>query len=337
MPTGQNNHKGKSFDEGSLRQLLIVVSTLYWAKRKVTITIPLLFAIFGYFYAKKIAKPTYLAEYTLNVGHSNSLNSGSFGIASSLGLFNMGSTNNSGNTIASYISSRDNFESVFREIFNEEEVIDFLQSNSSEDRPAESHLNGFKLDQRFQDSLVGHYSKEMSERNLTVFYDKKNSIISIEFRHLNEDFCLFLATKLVQNAQDYFLEGSLDQMATSIQELKSKVDSSQIAISNTILELAKFSDQSNSLISNVSAVEKSGMIFRLETSKLTYVEYLKALEMARANKRSVVPPFKYFDAPRLPLKKERLSAKKAVVLGGMLSGFIILLIIVLVNRNNLIE
>ena len=244
----------------------------------------------------------------------------------------MGNSSNSGYTIASYISSRDNFESVYRDTFKRKEVIEFLMSSSSQEKIIDSNFHFVKLDQRFQDSVISFYSQEMYKRNLAVFYDKKNSTISMEFRHENEEFCLFFAEKLIQNAQSYFQSESLSKMDKSIRELKFKADSTQSFISATLLELAKFSDQSNALIGSRYAVDKNRMSFGLEIAKLTYAEYLKALEMARANKRNAAPEFKYFDAPRLPLKKERLSAKKAVVLAGTFGGLIMVLLIILANR-----
>ena len=86
MKAEQHEPERKSFDQKSLRDLVMLISKLYWSKRIITITLPLIFAGFGFFYAKKIAKPIFLAEYTLNVGPSSGITSGSLGIVSSLGL-----------------------------------------------------------------------------------------------------------------------------------------------------------------------------------------------------------------------------------------------------------
>ncbi|MEL0335113.1 MAG: hypothetical protein VW980_04890, partial [Flavobacteriales bacterium] len=59
--------------------------------------------------------------------------------------------------------------------------------------------------------------------------------------------------------------------------------------------------------------------------KVAYGEYIKGLEMSKAELMNLEPPFKYFDAPTYPLNKEKGSAAKAGIFGSVITGFLFVL------------
>ena len=66
----------------------------------------------------------------------------------------------------------------------------------------------------------------------------------------------------------------------------------------------------------------------LEVFKLSYGEYIKGLEMSKAELMSTRPPFTYFDAPTYPLRKEKSSAARAGIYGSITTGFLFILIFI---------
>ena len=61
----------------------------------------------------------------------------------------------------------------------------------------------------------------------------------------------------------------------------------------------------------------------LEALKIAYGEYIKGLEMSKAELMNLEPPFKYFDAPTYPLNKDKVSAAKAGIVGSVITGFLL--------------
>ena len=72
-------------------------------------------------------------------------------------------------------------------------------------------------------------------------------------------------------------------------------------------------------------MEQMRLTIDLEAGKVAYGEYIKGLEMTRAELMNLQPPFKYFDAPTFPLYKDDGSAAKSGVFGSVISGFLLVL------------
>ena len=83
--------------------------------------------------------------------------------------------------------------------------------------------------------------------------------------------------------------------------------------------------QNNSLVSSVDKMKRMRLTIDMEALKVAYGEYIKGLEMSKAELMNLEPPFKYFDAPTYPLNKEKGSAAKAGVFGSVITGFLLVL------------
>jgi tetrahydromethanopterin S-methyltransferase subunit B len=66
----------------------------------------------------------------------------------------------------------------------------------------------------------------------------------------------------------------------------------------------------------------------MEALKVAYGEYIKGLEMSKAELMNLEPPFKYFDAPTYPLNKEKGSAAIAGIFGSIITGFLLVLLFI---------
>ena len=67
------------------------------------------------------------------------------------------------------------------------------------------------------------------------------------------------------------------------------------------------------------------MYVDFESLKVAYGEYVKGLEMSKAELMNLEAPFKYFDQPTYPLLKEKGSAAKSGVFGSVITGFLLVL------------
>ena len=93
----------------------------------------------------------------------------------------------------------------------------------------------------------------------------------------------------------------------------------------TLRKLGEYQDQNNSLISAVDKMEQMRLTIGLEALKVAYGEYIKGLEMSKAELMNLEGPFKYFDEPIFPLQKDKDSAAKAGIFGSVITGFLLVL------------
>jgi hypothetical protein len=103
------------------------------------------------------------------------------------------------------------------------------------------------------------------------------------------------------------------------------VDSLELSLDATLRRLGEYQDQNNSLISAVDKMEQMRLTIDMESLKVAYGEYIKGLEMSKAELMNLEGPFKYFDAPIFPLEKNKESAAKAGIFGAVITGFLLVL------------
>ena len=99
----------------------------------------------------------------------------------------------------------------------------------------------------------------------------------------------------------------------------------ELAIDATLQRLGEYEDQNNSLVSSVDKMKRMRLTIDMEALKVAYGEYIKGLEMSKAELMNLEGPFKYFDEPIFPLAKEKASAAKAGVFGSVITGFLFVL------------
>ena len=101
---------------------------------------------------------------------------------------------------------------------------------------------------------------------------------------------------------------------------QSKVDSLETDIDANLRRLGRYDDQYNALVSSVDKMKRMRLTIDLERTKVAYGEYVKGLEMSKAELMNLEAPFKYFDEPTYPLQKEKGSALKQACLARSLPG-----------------
>ena len=110
-----------------------------------------------------------------------------------------------------------------------------------------------------------------------------------------------------------------------MEAFQGKVDSLEIALDATLRRLGEYQDQNNSLISAVDKMEQMRLTIDMEALKVAYGEYIKGLEMSKADLMNLEPPFKYLDVPTYPLYKEEGSAVIVGIFGSVITGFLLVL------------
>ena len=104
--------------------------------------------------------------------------------------------------------------------------------------------------------------------------------------------------------------------------LQNRADSVQRELNSALYGRAQFGDQNMGLIRQQAAVPKLKQEMRVQMLGTLYSELVKNLEFAKLTLMREEPLIQIIDQPILPLPKARLGKLKAMVIGGILFGFL---------------
>jgi len=278
-------------------------------------------------YAKFIAKPTYTASYQLFFEEEGGGLSSAMRLASSFGL-GMGAAGGSSSvTVQEYLSSRDNISKALVAPLDSGRLVDRYYADALEDDEefAEEFATKFESNQRYTDSIITEVFIALNEQSLGATLDEETGVLAFSIVGEDEGFVFDLAHLLIKNSEDQFKDWKLEKGQDAVDAFQKKVDSLEYAIDATLQRLGEYEDQNNSLVSSVDKMKRMRLTIDMEALKVAYGEYIKGLEMSKAELMNLEPPFKYFDSPTYPLNKEEASAAKAGVFGSIITGFLLVL------------
>jgi hypothetical protein len=160
---------------------------------------------------------------------------------------------------------------------------------------------------------------------LSAVFDEESGTLQFNVVAEDESFAFDLANQLVTSTEEQFKNWKREKSLTAVEAFQKKVDSLEVSIDAALLQLGQYEDQNNSLISAVDKMKRMRLTINFESLKVAYGEYVKGLEMSKAELMNLEAPFKYFDAPTYPLMKEKGSAAKAGIFGSVITGFLLVL------------
>jgi hypothetical protein len=177
-----------------------------------------------------------------------------------------------------------------------------------------------------QDSVLGVISNGLKKNNIAVAQqDKKLSIVNVVFVSTDELFAKVFSEKLIENVTDFYIETKTKKSRGNVMLLQNRADSVQRELNAALYGRAQFGDQNMGLIRQQAAVPKLKQEMRVQMLGTLYGELVKNLEFAKLTLMREEPLVQIIDQPILPLPKARLSKLKAMVIGGILFGFLSLL------------
>ena len=183
----------------------------------------------------------------------------------------------------------------------------------------------FGTNQRYTDSVITQVFLALNQGIIGAAFDEESGVLGFNVTAEDEAFTYDLATQLVQNTESQFKDWKRQKGLSAVRTFQGKVDSLEIALDATLITLGEYQDQNNSLISAVDKMEQMRLTIDMEALKVAYGEYIKGLEMSKAELMNLEGPFKYFDEPIFPLQKDKGSAAKAGVFGSVITGFLLVL------------
>ena len=330
LPEQPNFTQPKADDEITLKDIILKIQewwSIVWPQRTKIIALSLAIGLVAALHTKFIAKPTYSASYQLFFEEESGGMSSAMRLASSFGLGIGGGSASSSTTVQQYLTSRDNISKTLREELDSGLLVNryYERAFEKDEEFTEEFALKFGSNQRYTDSIITEITLALNEEYLSTSLDEETGVVSFSINGKDESFVYDLAGLLVANTEEAFIDYKKEKSLSAVNAFQGKVDSLELAIDATLRRLGEYEDQNNSLVSSVDKMKRMRLTIDMEALKVSYGEYIKGLEMSKAELMNLEPPFKYFDAPTYPLNKEEGSAAKAGVFGSVITGFLLVL------------
>ncbi len=192
-----------------------------------------------------------------------------------------------------------------------------------------------------QDSILGVFYKSLIERDLEVDkVDKKLSIISVKVTSESELFAKAFTEVLVKNVSDFYINTKIKKSVQNVNILQSQTDSVRRELNAAISGVAASTDNNpnpNPLL-QILRVPSQRRSIDVTANSAILNELVKNLELAKISLRKETPLIQIIDKPILPLEKDKVGKIKALVIGGILGAFLMVLYLVLIRGyKNIIE
>jgi uncharacterized protein involved in exopolysaccharide biosynthesis len=318
-------------DEITLKDIILKIQewwSIVWPQKNTIIAASLAIGFMAALYTKFLTKPTYTASYQLFFQEESGGLSGAMRLASSFGLGGIGGGGASSSaTVQEYLTSRSNIAHAMTAELENGRLIDRYYADALEESVEfkAQFESKFGTNQRYTDSTITAIFESLNAEAISAVFDEESGTLQFNVMDDDEEFAFDLANALVINTEEQFKDWKREKSLSAVDAFQKKVDSLEINIDQALYQLGQYEDQNNSLVSSVDKMKRMRLTIDFESLKVAYGEYVKGLEMSKAELMNLEAPFKYFDAPTYPLKKEKGSAAKAGIFGSVITGFLLVL------------
>jgi hypothetical protein len=181
-----------------------------------------------------------------------------------------------------------------------------------------------------QDSVLFLLYDKLFENNILSVSqkDKKISIITVEVNSTNESFSKAFAENLVTNVSEFYIETKSKKAKNNVAILQRQADSIRNELNLAITGVAITSDNTFNLnpALNVNRIPSTKKQIDVQANTAILTQLVTNLEMAKVALLRETPLIQLIDRPFFPLKKDKPSKSKFMFLGGLVAGFITLLL-----------
>lgn len=181
------------------------------------------------------------------------------------------------------------------------------------------------------DSLMGLFVNDIRKNILNVRKpDKILSLIEVEVKAVDESFSKLFTENLVQKVSSFYVDGRTQKSKENLNILQHQVDSVRRELNLAIGGVAASTD-ANPNANPARQVLRVGSAQRqvdVQANQAILTELVRSLELAKVSLRKDAPLIQIVDSPILPLEQEDLGKAKAIIVGGVIAGFLVLLILI---------
>lgn len=343
----QQQNTGTS-DEISLKDTIIWGIdwfNYFLLKWKIILVVGLTGGVIGYFYAKSI-ETIYTAESTFVLEDEGS----SAGLAQYSGMAAMVGLDLGGggggifqkDNIIELYKSRTMIEKTLLSPLDTSkntllldrylDVYRFREAWSKDSKFKNINFSDINRFTRLEDSVITALVKKIRLENLVVSKpDKKLNIISVRIQSEDELFSKEFADRIVTNVNNFYVETKAKKSLDNLSILQFQADSVKSQLLSAISGVASSTDANPNANPSrqILRVPSQKRQVDAEANKAILTEIVKNLEMAKISVRKEMPLIQIIDSPVYPLQSKRPSTILSIIIGGILSGFIILSYLVL--------
>lgn len=346
MNTDNTNNVPTNDDEISLKELILKLQD-WWryllSKWLIILIVGLLGGALGLLYSI-YKKPTYVATLTFVLEEENKGGLANLGGLAAMAGINVGGGGGGifqGDNILELYKSRSMLTKTLLNTSNTNDslLIDrYITANELREGWAEdpklSKIDFTIPQENFSlqhDSLIGVFIDNIKENYLQVSKpDKMLSLIQVQLTAPNERFSKDFTEVLVQEVNDFYVETKTKKALENLEIVQHQADSVRYELNAAIGGVASMADANPNAnpARQVLRVPSAKRQVDVQANEAILTELVKNLEMAKISLRRETPLIQIIDQPILPLKEERLGKAKGIILGGVISGFLIVLLLI---------
>ena len=185
---------------------------------------------------------------------------------------------------------------------------------------------------RVHDSILGVMYQDLSKTGLVVGQkDKKIAIITIDVSSTNELFSKYFTEALVKEVSDFYVTTKSKKARENMDILERQTDSIRGALNGAITGVAVANDNTFGLnpAMNVRRTPSARRQVDVQANTAILTELVKQTELAKVTLRKETPLIQVIDSPILPLPKEQFGKGKGIVMGGVFTGFLVVLFLII--------
>jgi hypothetical protein len=336
-------------DEISLKELILKLQE-WWSyllsQWKLIVSVAFLGSLLGLGYAFT-QKPIYKAEFSFVLEDEKSGGGlgGALGLASQFGLDLGGGGGGgifAGDNLLELMKSRSMVQKALLSPINvkgkDQSLADYYISLNemrkgwegkahleSLNYPINSDISKFN---RVQDSVLMAMHQEIIGSLLSVAKkDKKLSILQVEVKSENELFSKVFTEALVSEVSQFYIETKTKKSKANVAILQFQADSIRNQLNRAIAGVAQSNDAVPNLNASRQILRSSGQQRQIDVQANTAIltELVKNLELSKLSLRKETPLIQVIDKPILPLPVEKFRKLTGILLGGFLTGFLIVM------------
>ncbi len=183
-----------------------------------------------------------------------------------------------------------------------------------------------------QDSLMARFYKIINQKHLKIAKkNKRTNIIEISFKSPDEVFSKSFVETLIQNASDFYIQTKTLRSKENLEVLTHQVDSVRRELNGAVQGVAAATDANPNPNRALQSLRVGAQLRTVDVQANTEIlkELVKNQELARITLRNEKPIIQILDKPILPLENNKIGKALAIVIGGVLGGFLVCLFLTL--------
>ncbi len=157
---------------------------------------------------------------------------------------------------------------------------------------------------------------------LSSSYDDKTGILSMSINSVREELSIGLMKAIYEELSNFYINKSVESKRKTYENIKFKVDSLRSRYQQLSLTLARLEDQSYGILDKANLVRSNDLRTESQITILAYGEAVKNMELSDFQLRNATPVFQLIDNAIPPIKPDKSSKIKAILIGGFLGGFL---------------